>query len=101
MISFQGSNNKKEIDKWEKDTGLKFISGEVFKGTNNNHKFKPGEKAILFGLEDYPEFNGETITITSIRKDGRYGKAYYFNSDNQDLLLQLNWTYEYRLNKVT
>jgi hypothetical protein len=95
--SFQESNNAKVISRIEKNTGAKFINDEVFKGKNNGHKFSVGQKCRLFGLEDYPEFNGEIIEITSIREDGAHGKAYYFKAINPLVAKQLNWTYEYRL----
>lgn len=96
-ISFQESNNAEVISRIEKSMGGKFINDEVFKGKNNGHKFSVGQKCRLFGLEDYPEFNGEIIEITSIREDGEHGKAYYFKATNSLIAEQLNWTYEYRL----
>ncbi len=99
-VSFQSSNNAKTISDIEATTGLEFINGELFKGKNNNHKFSIGQRLKLVGLEDYPEFNGEIIEITSIREDGPYGKAYYFKSDNPLIAKQLNWTYEYRIEEV-
>ena len=99
-VSLQGSNNAQTISDIEATTGGMFISGEVFKGKNNNHKFGVGQRCKLVGLEDYPEFNGEVIKITSIREDGRYGKAYYFKANNPIIAEQLNLTYEYRLEAI-
>lgn len=96
-ISLQCKNNAKLAKTIEKKYNIKIINDEVFKGKENNHKFKPGDTVVLFGLEDYPQFNGTIVTISSIRQDGQYGKAYYFSTDNEDLSNQLNWTYEYRL----
>ena len=98
-ISFQGKNNAESIVKVEQILGGKFVSKELFKGPPNNHKFKPGDLVELHGLEDYPEFNGEIVEISSIREDGTHGKAYYFETSNTELAVQLNWTYEYRLRK--
>lgn len=96
-LSFQGKNNAKAIAEIEKNTGWVAVSSEPFSGEESGHKFKPGQEVRLIGLEDYPEFNGEIVTITSTREDGEWGKAYYFQTDNANLVSQLNWTYEYRL----
>ena len=97
QFSFQGKDNAGVIAEIEKATGGTCVSSEHLASESNGHKFKPDQKVRLVGLEDYPEFNGEIITITNIREDGVWGKAYYFKTDNPDLASQLNWTYEYRL----
>lgn len=99
IISIQEKNNLKIIKRIEEITGAHFISGEYFKSREDNHKFKKGESVKLFNLEDYPQFNGEIVIITSIREDSIYGKAYYFKTNNKELSEQLNWVYEYRLQK--
>ena len=71
-----------------------YVSEELFKGDNNGHKFKAGNIATLTGLEDFPEFNGTKVEITSIREDGERGKAYYIKGDIDKFI---NWVYEYRL----
>jgi len=95
-ISLQSSDNAKIVSDIEA-LGGSVANIELFKGKKNGHKFSVGQRLRLIGLEDYPEFNGEEIEITSIREDGFYGKAYYFKSDNPAIATQLNWTYEYRL----
>lgn len=97
LYSYRGKNNAKDIAAVEKATGHKFINKECFLGQRDNHKFEGGQKVELFGLEDYPEFNGESVTISSIREDGFHGKAYYIKTDNKAMLEQFNWVYEYRL----
>ena len=97
IVSFQGKDNAISIAELEKMTGGSCTSSEAFLGKSKGHKFRPGQEVQLIGLEDYPEFNGEIVTITSIRADGAWGKAYYFKTDNPILATQLNWTYEYRL----
>ena len=99
-ISFQGSDNKKEVDEFEKSTGLKVINAEAFKGVARGHKFSVGQRCRLVGLEDYPQFNGDEVEISSIREDGPHGKAYYFKPDNKAIFKCLNWTYEYRLEAI-
>ena len=96
-VSFQESNNAKVISDIEEATGCTFISDECFRSKNNNHKYTPGQRCRLVGLENYPEFNGEIVEITSFREDGPHGKAYYFKADNRLIASQLNWVYEYRL----
>jgi len=95
-ISLQSSDNAKIVSDIEA-LGGSVTNVELFKGKKNGHKFSVGQRLRLVGLEDYPEFNGEEIEITSIREDGFYGKAYYFKSDNPAIATQLNWAYEYRL----
>lgn len=97
QVSFQGCNNAKVIAEIEKLTGMVASSVERFPSESNGHKFNLGEKVKLTGLEQYPEFNGEIVTITTIRADGEWGKAYYFKTRNPDLASQLNWIYEDRL----
>ena len=99
IISLQTDDNlavEKELNK----RGITIVNEEVFKGKENGHIFKPTDRVMLHGMEQYPQFNGEMVTIASIREDGPYGKAYYFKADNEEVEHQLNWTYEYRLKKV-
>ena len=98
-ISLQTSNNNKIVSDIELSGGY-FTNLELYKGKMDNHKFIVGQRLRLIGLEDYPEFNGEEIEITSIREDGPHGKAYYFKADNPAIATQLNWIYEYRLEKL-
>ncbi len=100
LFSFQGKNNAKALEEFEKENRCLVITGEYLPGINNGHKFKPDQKVRLTGLKDYPEFNDEIVTITKIRVDGRWGKAYYFKTTNPDLASQLEWTYEYRLSEI-
>lgn len=74
-----------------------FVSNEPYATEPNGHLFSVGEEAELHGLTNFPEFNGTRVTITNIREDGPYGKAYYIKGG---LAKYINWTYEYRLNKV-
>ncbi len=96
-MSFQTKNNAEVIGNIEKSLNIKFMDSELFKGNDNNHKFKEGDILELHGLEDYPQFNGELVEISSIREDGHYGKAYYFKTSNAELAENLNWIYEHRL----
>lgn len=72
----------------------KFVAEELFIAPSNGHKFKPGETRELIGLEDFAEFNGQKVLITSIRENGAAGKAYYIKGA---INKYLNWVYEYRL----
>jgi len=71
-----------------------FVSEELFRSTPNGHKFTVGQECVLVGLEDFSEYNGDTVTITAIREDGSRGKAYYIRGRVNEML---NWVYEYRL----
>ena len=99
-ISFRGPDNARAVAHLKTITGGTFTNDEIFRGKNNGHKFFAGQRCKLVGLEEYPEFNGEIIEITSIREDGPHGKAYYFKADNPVVATQLNWTYEYRLEEA-
>ncbi len=70
------------------------VSEELYKAEPNGHAFKPGDKCTLVGLVDFPEYNGEEVEISAIRKDGSRGRAYYIKGRINEVL---NWTYEYRL----
>lgn len=100
LISFQGKNNKKEVEDYEKKNDCKIFNAEIFKGVNKGHKFKEDDIVKLKGLEDYSQFNGKIVTITSIRENGYYGKAYYINSENSEIMDNMNWVYEDRLELV-
>lgn len=99
-ISLQGLNNAKTASALETITGGTVINNEILKGEIDGHRFNVGQRCKLVELEDYPEFNGEIVEVTSIRKDGPHGKAYYFKAANSMIAEQLNWTYEYRLEKI-
>lgn len=71
-----------------------FENAELFPSAPNGHKFAAGQTCTLVGLESFPEYNGEKVTITSIREDGHHGKAYYISGRINEVM---NWVYEYRL----
>lgn len=72
------------------------IPEEHYVGQASGHLFNPGDKVILTGLEQFPEYNGQEVTITNIRKDGSFGRAYYVKGS---INRYVNWVYEYRLQK--
>ena len=94
-ISLQGDNNQ-EIAEFLKTQGIEVINAEIFPIEPCGHKFKIGDKCRIHGMETYTEFNGEIVTISEIRQDGKHGNAYYFTTTKPELV-NLNWTYEYRL----
>lgn len=72
-----------------------FVSMELFKAEADGHKFAVDETRTLVGLTSFPEYNGEKVKITAIRKNGPNGsKAYYIEGRINAVL---NWVYEYRL----
>ena len=73
-----------------------FRAEEVFDIKRDGHKFQIGQEVRPVGMEDNPEFNGRTITITNYRTPGQYGRAYYFKAAD-DIQTELNWIYEFRL----
>lgn len=75
-----------------------FVSAENRIGKKSrHHKFKTGDRAILVGLESFPEYNGEDVVITNVREDGDHGRAYYIQGRINEVV---NWVYEYRLQRV-
>jgi hypothetical protein len=62
----------------------------------DGHKFKVGEQLFLTGLEDFPEFNGSTVTVTAYREPGARGRAYYIKGTINHYC---NWVYEHRLTR--
>ena len=71
-----------------------FQDEELYRAAANGHKYAVGETCKLAGLVSYPEYNGETVEITSIREDGPHGKAYYIRGEINRCI---NWIYESRL----
>ena len=90
-------DNARAIAEFEQRCGVLATSSETFHGEPDGHRFRPGQEARLAGLEQYPEFNGEIVTITAIRVDAMGSRAYYFRTGNPGLAAQLNWIYEHRL----
>lgn len=74
----------------------RFVNVECYKAEPNGHKYAAGDVVTLTGLTNFPEYNGEKVTITSIREDGPFGKAYYIQGRINEVL---NWLYEFRLSK--
>lgn len=71
-----------------------FVSAELNVSKRKGHKFKKNQKCVLCGLASFPEYNGQTVTITNYREDGQFGKSYYIKGE---INKHLNWVYEYRL----
>ena len=63
------------------------------------HKFKVGDSVRLVGMQSYPEFDGEIVTIVALRDPGP-DIGYYIESPNADLSHQMNFIYEKRLEAV-
>ena len=79
---------------WIRENAHSIESDELFKVSKDGHLYNVGDVRTLTGLEDFPEFNGEEVTILSYRCSDEYGKTYYVKGRiNQ----YLNWVYEYRL----
>lgn len=78
----------------EVSTDPNFISENLYTAPATDHKFRAGETRILVGLTDFPEYNGESVTVVAIRQDGPNGKAYYVQGRINAVM---NWVYETRL----
>lgn len=71
---------------------------ELFPSDSNGHKFKKGDRCKLLGLVDFPDLNGQSVTISSPREDGPRGRCYYIKGECSNLI---NWVYEYGLKLET
>lgn len=80
----------------ESPTGL-FVNAILYPvEPTPEHLFRPGDTATLIGLETFPQYNGDTVTIEAVRRSGVFGRCYYVKGR---INLDLNWVYEYRLEK--
>lgn len=73
------------------------ISIQPYKAAANGHLFQEGDEAILHGLENFSEFNGQKVKISAIRKNEDFGRTYYIEGAINKFV---NWVYEYRLKPV-
>lgn len=89
---FQNKDNKEAI--------LNLENGMMMVIEKTSHKFDIGQQVILHGMDDYPQYNAIVVEIIAFRKNGTFGLAYYFKSDNSALMTHLNWIYEYRLTTI-
>jgi hypothetical protein len=79
---------------WIRANSEQTVPINLFEKEADGHKFKVGDEATLVGLVDFPEFNGQRVSITGIREDGPRGRAYYVQGE---ITKFCNWVYEYRL----
>jgi len=75
-----------------------FTAAELFKSEACGHRFAPEQICELHGLESFPEYNGERVKITAIRKNDDDGsRTYYIEGRINEVL---NWVYEERLKEI-
>lgn len=72
----------------------RFVNAQLCPTKRDGHKYDVGETRTLTGLVDFPEYNGEKVTIAGFWEDGFYGKAYYIDGRITEVI---NWVYEFRL----
>ena len=98
------TNNRQQndrIDKLAAASGSTVTPAQLRKTDDAcGHKFKVGDSMRLVGMQSYPEFNGEIVTIVAFREpDPEIG--YYIESPNADLFHQMNFIYEERLEAMS
>ena len=64
---------------------------------------KVGDTGVLYGLIDYPQFNGDVVRLTGTRpctpnEFCPSGLAFYF--EGSDLLIHLDWVYSERVKPI-
>lgn len=65
-----------------------------------NRKFKIGDKLELHGLVEYPELNGQLVTVTNYRESDGDLNGYYIKSDTGEVEQWLNFVWEKRLKEI-
>lgn len=74
------------------------VSIQEFKAKRTRrHKFRAGQRCRLVGLVDFPEFNGQIVTVGAIRDDEPKGRTYYITGE---INTYMNWVFEYRLEAI-
>ena len=81
-------------------SGVKFVSAELHKCDRGDRKFEIGQALELFGLEEYPELDGEIVEVTAYRETHGDLNGYYIKSCSGNVERWLNWVYEKRLRPI-
>lgn len=92
---------KKDIEEILSNPYVELVSELLYEGKRNNHQFEIGEELILHGLEEYPEFNGEVVTVVAYRDKQIFDDhlSYYISSKSGNVEPYLNFVWEMRLRR--
>ncbi len=70
---------------------------ELYPCEKGTRKFSVGDRLELFGLEEYPELDGEIVHVTAYRESKGDMNGYYIQSESGNVERWLNFVWEKRL----
>lgn len=70
---------------------------ELYPCEKGTRKFSVGDRLELFGLEEYPELDGEIVYVTAYRESKGDSNGYYIRSVSGNVERWLNFVWEKRL----
>lgn len=81
------------------ETGT-LINRELYPCERGTRKYSIGDRLELFGLVEYPELDGQVVTITNYRTSDGDLNGYYIKSDSGEVEQWLNFVWEKRLRPI-
>jgi len=78
----------------------KLVNQELYPCDRGTRKFSIGDTLELFGLEEYPELDGQRVTITNYRESPDDLNGYYIKSETGEVEKWLNFVWEKRLRPI-
>ena len=97
--TFVSAGTRAEVEQLEASGTLTNL--ELFPCDRGSRKFVIGDRCELFGLEEYPELDGEIVTITNYRESDGDKNGYYIQSESGRVERWLNFVWEKRLRPVS
>lgn len=70
---------------------------ELYPCEKGTRKFSVGDRLELFGLETYPDLDGEIVHVTAYRESDGDMNGYYIRSESGKVERWLNFVWEKRL----
>jgi hypothetical protein len=99
MIEVSGirvcASTRDEVEALEA-TGV-LVNAELFPCDRGSRKFSVGDRLELFGLQEYPELDGEIVSVTGYRESSGELNGYYIKSESGRVERWLNFVWEKRL----
>ena len=75
------------------------VNKELYPCEKGTRRYSIGDRLELFGLVEYPELDGQIVTVTNYRDSEQNG--YYIKSDSGEVEQWLNFVWEKRLRPIT